>query len=432
MVSTDAKYTGFIALTWNIEGLRRNIHNLKFFINEHKPDLIFLSEPQIFKVDCDAAMSYLDADYNHHLNSADSYDVDLPLRQRKACGGTLVLWKRDFDAFVTIHPCNSPAIIALIFKPPGLSATIHVCVYLPTQGHEYVFTEELTNLSIVLDELRHSHPSIPIYLRGDFNVTERYVKRFSLLNTFIQTEGLFELDIRHQTYHHFVGDGVSDSQLDRIFFTNEQQPETLMNIYCKLEHPFVESHHDLLISSWSCILDGSTGYQEDSTLVIALKITNNRHRILWDDDGVLAYQEGILRHLNRLQETWLAQQPPTQSCMSLFIAFTNDLLTSSAISTNQSRRLIPSTSRRSRSTPRAIRLSARKLLRMWKHLRFLRRLHDGDSEIVKKHNEDYKIEKYCHRKLLRSYKSNEANERDSRLLSDPFIHICSDKELTKS
>ena len=405
-------------MTWNIEGLRRNIHNLKFFISEHSPDLICLSEPQIFKPDCDAVMAFLETDYSHYLNSPDSYDVDLPLRKRRAFGGTLLLWKRKFDPYVAVHTCRSSSAVALVLKPPGFTTTIHVCVYLPTLGHEHMFTEELSNLSLLIEELRQLYPCGSIYLRGNFNVSEKNEKRSILLNTFIQAEGLFELDIPHQTYHHFLGQGVSDSKLDRILYTCKLQPEFLVKIHCKLEHPLVDSHHDVVVSSFACVHEESSGSSEDPALLIAPKIDNTRHRILWDDDGIMAYQKLILPHLRRLQCTWLTESP-SRTSMALFNDFTTNLLTSSARFTNQSRPLMPSDCRRNQSTPRAIKLSARKVLRMWKLLRHLKGLHDADSEIVKTQTNAFKHAKFFHRKLLRSHKSKEANERDSKLLENP-------------
>ena len=81
----------YIALSWNIEGLARNIHNLQHFIYKHKPDLVFLSEPQVFACDVDSLMSFLKKDYEYNLNSSDRYDLSLPLVKSKAVGGTMIL-----------------------------------------------------------------------------------------------------------------------------------------------------------------------------------------------------------------------------------------------------------------------------------------------------------------------------------------------------
>ena len=79
----------FIVLTWNIEGLSRNILNLKHHIHEHNPDLVFLSEPQIYQCDVQQTMKYLSGEYCYHLNSVDLYDPELPIVKSKAKGGTI-------------------------------------------------------------------------------------------------------------------------------------------------------------------------------------------------------------------------------------------------------------------------------------------------------------------------------------------------------
>ena len=78
-------------MTWNVEGLRRNVFNLKYFTDIHSPDIIFLSEPQIFAHDVDLVMSYLQGEYCFTLNSADKYDLDLPLTSNRAHGGTMTV-----------------------------------------------------------------------------------------------------------------------------------------------------------------------------------------------------------------------------------------------------------------------------------------------------------------------------------------------------
>ena len=58
-------------LTWNIEGLKRNIFNLKHFISLTSPDLLFLSEPNIFSHDQGPPMNHFRSEYYCYLNSED-------------------------------------------------------------------------------------------------------------------------------------------------------------------------------------------------------------------------------------------------------------------------------------------------------------------------------------------------------------------------
>ena len=55
------------------------------------------------------------------------------------------------------------------------------------------------------------------------------------------------MDLGHNSYHHFVGNGISDSQLD-VLLRSKNHSETLNNIFCKHDDPQISSHHDALLS----------------------------------------------------------------------------------------------------------------------------------------------------------------------------------------
>ena len=103
----------FTTLTWNIEGLSRNVHNLHHFISEYDPDFVLLSEPQTFACDVDNIMAYLRKDYEFSLNSPDKFDLSLPMTKSKAYGGTMLLWKRELDPYVTLYPPTSCAALPI-------------------------------------------------------------------------------------------------------------------------------------------------------------------------------------------------------------------------------------------------------------------------------------------------------------------------------
>ena len=77
-------------MTWNIEGFKRNVLNLKDLISAEAPHMIFLSETQIFQSDIAHIASYLQGEYFYLLNSEDQFDQDLPLIKSRAVGGTMV------------------------------------------------------------------------------------------------------------------------------------------------------------------------------------------------------------------------------------------------------------------------------------------------------------------------------------------------------
>ena len=145
-------------MTWNIEGFRRNTLNLTHYVNTYSPDFIFLSEPQIFSCDVANAMSFLRGEYVYSLNSSDKYEHDLPLLSSKAYGGTMVLWRRQLDPYVTVYPnIPSTSFLPIIFQPPDHTTTIHICIYLPTSGLEDEFLLALSELSSTLDQLHFQY-----------------------------------------------------------------------------------------------------------------------------------------------------------------------------------------------------------------------------------------------------------------------------------
>ena len=177
--------TSFLTFSWNIEGFSRNIYNLRHLIDQYHPDFIMLSEPQIYSPDLSLIVGLLATAYSFSLNSADQHDPELPLLKSKAHGGTMVLWKHELDPFVSCYQVSTTAFLPLVFCPPGLPPSVHIAVYLPTAGQESRFLEELSNLSIVIDDILVIYPGALLYLRGDFNVSHTNVNRAALLRSFL-------------------------------------------------------------------------------------------------------------------------------------------------------------------------------------------------------------------------------------------------------
>ena len=161
-------------------------------------------------------MVHMRGEYHFALNSADKYDPELPIVKAKATGGTMVLWKVCHDPSIRIHPVSSPSILPIIFSPPNCPTSIHISVYLPTHGKDSKFVEELASLVVCIEELLDRHPQAPIFLRGDFNVNAKNIKRSALLNHFCNDMDFVETPLHHKTYHHFMGNGRSDSNLDKL------------------------------------------------------------------------------------------------------------------------------------------------------------------------------------------------------------------------
>ena len=129
---------------------------------------MFLSEPQLFLCDTSLALACLKPSYCHHLNGEDALLPDLALDQRRAWGGTLAMWHSSLDPFVSILPTTSSSVLPLLLSVPGLTSSLHIGLYLPTSGKEAEFTLALTALDMVLQDIAESHPSTPLYIRGDW------------------------------------------------------------------------------------------------------------------------------------------------------------------------------------------------------------------------------------------------------------------------
>ena len=410
----------FLSLCWNIEEFGRNILNLKSLVNTYSPDIIFLSEPQIYSCDVQQVMKYLIGDYCYYLNSHDKFDPSLPLTRSKAHGGTMALWKQRYDPYITVKTSliTSASFLPLVFHPPDIASSIHVCVYLPTNnGQDQSFINEISYLSTCLQLLREEYPGTSIYLRGDFNVSKKNSARTKIFNSFMYNENLVEIDINHPTYHHFTGQGFSDSHLDRLLiYSADRFTEALHAVICKLDNLEINSHHDALLSLWTTPLN--TYEQQVPSMVIAPKIDNHRHRVCWTNDGIESYQEIVLPQLQRLQELYLSSCP-SKSAMSLLLEATNDILITCAQATNKYFPLKPNPVSKSRQVPRPITLSHRKLKKMWKQLLKLRASCNADEPKLVKFQESYTEAKRLHRKLVRSFKVKDSVERDSKLLKDP-------------
>ena len=214
----------------------------------YKPSLVFLSELQLAQCDLNLRTSAFRGEYSFSLNSYDLYEKDAAKSSHRY-GGTMVMWMKKFDAHVTVHPVNTSAFLPIIITEPGFVASIHICIYLPTQGKEDRFLADLSSLNTCISEMRMLYPGALFYLRGDFNTSRTNLQRSGVLEYFIERNSFTSVPISHTTYHHFVGDGLSDSHLDQLLHTNSGNTSEIVSaIICKLSNPLVNSHHDVLIS----------------------------------------------------------------------------------------------------------------------------------------------------------------------------------------
>ena len=213
----------------------------------------------------------------------------------------MVMWLREHDPFVSIYPVSSTSFLPLIYSPPELPPTIHIAIYLPTAGRESEFVAAISCLDDCVNALLVKHPDATLFLRGDFNVSKSNPTRTGLLNFFAQNQNLIQVDILHPTYHHFLGNGSSDSHLDRIMYSKHLSPsEQLKETHCKLTDPLGESHHDVLVSV--ALLPHQPQTEDEwHGKTINPKMEKKRPKVKWSEAGIEDYSKIVTPLLQQIQ-----------------------------------------------------------------------------------------------------------------------------------
>ena len=348
-------------------------------MNVNDVDMAFLSEPKVFSHDMQKFMRHFAPDYCYYLNSDVKHDLDLPLSRSQAFGGTLVLWKSSLDSFISVHPVSTSSFLPVIYKPPDLPTSIHIALYLPTSGLEIEFIEELTKLTVVINDLTNIYPGALIFLRGDCNVNVKNATRSKIFDDFVLRLNLKDTPTNHNTYHHFMGDGLFDSNIDKIMCSSNVEDSEMINaILCQTEYSEVDSHHDIILSSVTlpCLVPDPC----DDHLITAPRVSNSLHNIIWAEDDLPAYVTEVSSKLSSLRQNW--SKPGSSISVSILLELTNQVLGSAPIATNRSCLLKNKKVKKHLKIPREI-LSARQSLRQ-SH-KALKIAKNGSSDICINH-----------------------------------------------
>ena len=399
-------------MTWNIEGLKKNVLNLKHFLDKHLPDLIFLSEPQAFSFDLRRHMDLLGDLYCAELNSDDKHDAELPLLRNKSHGGTMVIWKSNIDKYISIYPVSTSSFLPVIFSPPGSPVSVHIALYLPTSGQESKFVNEITQLRFVIEEIKEKYPDCLLYLRGDCNVNKNNRDRNNVFMSFCSSLNLKNVSIPHKTYHHFVGEGLFDSNIDVILHSeNSPEPESFMAVICKFENYLVDSHHDIILSKISLpVVDVK---EADDDLIVAPKIENTRVKILWKDECIPSYQKEVADKLSILRENWSIST--SRSSLSILLDLTNTVLNNAATTTNRHIKLGDSKPVKNRRLPPEIQRAQSDLHHALKQKRKLKFSHN--DELITKAKSIVTEARRKLKLLSRRFQHNQDIKRDSSLFN---------------
>ena len=138
-----------------------------------------------------------------------------------------------------------------------------------------------------MEQLNEKFPDCIIFIRGDANCSSKCPDRSALFHHFIHSHNFKKVTINHPTYHHFTGNGGSDSDVDILLHSDQPHvSEVVINILCKLDHPTLLSHHDIIISKCSFPFSPQNdSVIPDPRLITAPRIENIRTRTIWDSDS---------------------------------------------------------------------------------------------------------------------------------------------------
>ena len=284
----------------------------------------------LFQFEVNQTIDLFHGEYCHALNSDDSHDPELPFIKNRSFGGTMILWKVSLDPFVTVLPSESSSFQAILFHPPGSPPSVQVSLYLPTSGKESLFIDEITKLRIFLEDILELHPDYRVYIRGDSNVNNNNKARLIIFNNFKERLKIVSVPIAHKTYHHFLGGGLFDSNIDVIMHTDgKPNAEEIRDVYCKSDHPIINSHHDVIVSAFTLPIIPA---EAPTTKFNAPTVSNQRKKIIWSEESLPDYCALVGTNLADLRDRWA--QSSSKSCVSLLLQLSAEILSSAASSTN--------------------------------------------------------------------------------------------------
>ena len=159
----------------------------------------------------------------------------------------MVLWKKDLDAYSSILEPSTSCVLFLVLEKQGFQTSIHITIYLSTSVRE--FMEDLALLQDTIDMVSEKYPDSTVFLCGNANAsihTRKDNKRDLLFKYFAEENKFSSVALEHKTYHNFVNNGKSDSNIDVLMYskvTSDGIPsltsESLLNIMCGKLNPLL-------------------------------------------------------------------------------------------------------------------------------------------------------------------------------------------------
>ena len=237
-------------------------------------------------------------------------------------------------------------------------------------------------------------------------MNKKNVSRVALLDQLQNDFSLKRVPIPHNTYHHFVGEGKFDSDIDVLLHSDATNiNEEVVEIICKSENPLVLSHHDVILS---CVhLPARPESDPDEDLVTAPRLPNTREKIVWSAEGAEKYKLLVAPQLREVRESFL--DSGSTACMSVLLKVTNHVLASCASLSNKAISLGKKYKKKSLPTPRAISTAKHKLSKAHRHLKSSK-MNSAAKQAFTEAQKKYK-------NAIRSNRVRVGHQRDQKLFS---------------
>ena len=374
--------------------------------------MVFLNEINMFSHDVPQLMSHISPKYNYSVNSEDKQDTEAPFNKNRTHGGTMILWKKDLEPYISVYPTSSSSFLPLVYSPPGSPTSIHIALYLPTSGLETEFVDQITELKNKIEEILTIHKGSIVFIRGDSNVNPNNTQRSRMFANFCEELNLKNIPTNHKTYHHFIGQGAFDSSIDVILHSSTSAPvqEEITKVLCQNVHPEIDSHHDAIVSrvSLPCV----PLPDQQNPLVPAPRIVHDRYKICWDNDNIPDYHDKVSNHLARIRKDWFI--PSSSLSVSILLDTTNQILSQAARDTNHHVALMTSPKPKYLKPSRELKQARRDLKAAHKALKQSKK--NVDDNLVEKETV-FKKARQVFRHLCRTELLKDDLKRDSELFS---------------
>ena len=105
-------------LTWNVEGISRDVFNLLDLAEAEQSSVIFIAEHWLHLLDAPLTFDEYFHQYSYFLNFEYRHDPLLSLTKSRAHGGTFALWKKELNPFISnLEPLSSHILVLVLDKP---------------------------------------------------------------------------------------------------------------------------------------------------------------------------------------------------------------------------------------------------------------------------------------------------------------------------